>query len=78
MKLAAIVLSVLLVGCASGPQVVNVPVHEPCTVEVPTKPTLRYSPPYTSTFEGVRDLLGDRALSEAYETELEAALKACR
>jgi hypothetical protein len=71
---------VLLSGCASlkGPEVVKVPVAVACKVETPATPTYRYTPPYDNIFDAVRDLLGDRELSVAYEAELETALKACK
>ena len=77
----ALLLSLLLLtGCASVPQpaVVQVPITVPCETKAPNKPTLRYSPPYDSLFEGMRDLLGDRELMTGYGTELEAALKSCQ
>ena len=77
----ALLLTVLLLsGCASvqKPDVVQVPITVPCETKAPNKPTLRYSPPYDSLFEGVRDLLGDRELMTGYDTELQAALKSCQ
>lgn len=82
MKLVlALILSFALTGCGllqRLPDEVKIPVPVPCKVETPNKPTLRYSPPYDSIFEAVRDLLGDREAQNAYEIELEAALKACK
>jgi len=79
-KVLAIVLAIALAGCASAPkqEAVNIPVAVPCNVDTPVKPSYHFSPPYTSVFDGTRDLLGDRVLSNAYEQELEAALKSCK
>lgn len=78
--ITAIMTAALLTGCATQkePETTLVPISVPCETETPNKPTLRFSPPYEDIFEAVRDLLGDRAASEAYEIELEAALKSCK
>lgn len=75
----ALMLSIALVGCATPgtPEVVKVPVPVPCKVTEPVAPEPRYSPPYDNIFDAVRDLLGDRELSQAYENELRIALKSC-
>lgn len=73
-----LILTLFLAGCAHQPEVVQVPVRQPCQVQVPAKPELRYSPgSYTKAYPLVRDLLADRQLMLGYETELEAALSAC-
>jgi PBP1b-binding outer membrane lipoprotein LpoB len=76
----ALILSLSLVGCASNkaPVTADIPIPVACKTENPNKPTYHYAPPYDSVFDAVRDLLGDRKLSEAYQTELEAALKSCK
>ena len=80
MKHLALLISLLLVGCAtpSGPDHVNIPIAVACKTEDPKEPTYRYSPPYDSVFEAVRDLLGDREIAIAYENELRVALKSCK
>lgn len=69
-----------LTGCStmSGPEIVKVPIAVACKTEEPAKPEYRYSPPYENIFDAVRDLLGDRELSNAYENELSTALKSCK
>ena len=74
---------VLLSACATTePTIitkeVKVPVAVPCQVAEPTPPDLRYKPPYDNIFDAVRDLVGDRELSQAYENELRTALKSCK
>ncbi len=82
MKYVLAVLSlVALAGCATNPSVpgvVEVPIIVKCTTPDPIQPTYRFNPPYTSLFEGTRDLLGDREASLSYEIELRAALKSCK
>jgi hypothetical protein len=75
-----VLISILLSGCStlSVPTKVNIPIPIKCKAEDPNIPSLRYSPPYDTTFGGVRDLLGDRELMLAYENELRIALKACK
>ena len=68
-----------LTGCATAPSIVKVPVSMPCVTPNPDKPTLVYRPgTYSSTFEIVRDLKGDREQMTAYEIHLEAALASCK
>lgn len=79
MKNLFLALSVALSGCASlEPQTVKIPIAVSCNTENPITPSYRYSPPYDTIFEAVRDLLGDKQLSVAYEIELSAALKSCK
>jgi hypothetical protein len=79
MKKLLIITALILSGCATteGPRV-NIPIAVPCKAEIPAAPGYRYAPPYDSVFEAIRDLLGDRELSEGYEAELNAALKSCK
>ena len=71
--------AVFLSACTTAPKIdALIPIATPCKVETPAKPDYRYSPPYDSLFDAVRDLLGDRELSIAYETKLEASLKGCK
>lgn len=78
--LALIAASVLMVGCATtkGPTEVLVPIPVKCETPDPNIPTYRFSPPYENIFDAVRDLLGDREVSAAYENELRVALKSCK
>lgn len=74
---------VILAGCATTESAVNtvtvkVPVPVACLTEEPGAPDLRYAPPYDSVFEAIRDLLGDKLVSEAHANELRAALKSCK
>lgn len=81
-RLAVALIAISLSGCAifkkPKPEVVYVPVAVPCKADTPASPNYRFHPPYDQVFEAVRDLLGDRELSKAYQIELEAALKACQ
>ena len=84
MKHLTIIAGLLVLGgCATNPTVkvptiVKVPVMVPCKVDDVAVPTLRFAPPYADVFEGVRDLLGDREVTAAYENELRTALKSCK
>ena len=84
MKYAALLFSFVLCACATNPpapvlpKTVEVPVPVQCKTPDPQKPTYHFNPPYTTVFNGVRDLMGDRDQSLAYEIELEAALKSCK
>lgn len=84
MKLVILLSSVLLLGaCATTePTIVTkevkIPVPVVCTTPEPNAPTLRYNPPYENIFDAVRDLLGDREVTTAYENELKTALKSCK
>ena len=76
-----------LAGCVSLPNAtevtvehVNVPIEQPCQVATPERPEFKFK---TLTIadgleKKVRVLLHDRILHEAYEHELETALKACK
>lgn len=72
MKALVLILLILLEACSTQQVLVT------CVTQVPEKPTLKYSPPYTSVFDGVRDLLGDKYASEAYEVQLEAIVQGCK
>ena len=81
MKYIAILAALLIVGgCATKPVPVTaeIPVAVACKVDDPQQPTYRFNPPYTTTFDGVRDLMGDRETSLGYETQLRAALASCK
>ena len=76
-----------LAGCVSLPNAsevtvehVNVPIEQPCQVATPERPEFKFK---TLTIDDglekkVRVLLHDRILHDAYESELETALKACK
>lgn len=76
-KSLLIILLLLIGGCTTVPKEVLVEVFKPCSVTVPTKPLLVFSPPYNLLFLLVRDLKIDREMNLAYITKLEGALKAC-
>jgi hypothetical protein len=76
-----------LVGCVSMPTAteatverVVVPIEQPCQVATPERPEFKFKT--LTVADGlekkVRVLLHDRILHEAYEHELETALKACK
>ena len=71
-------LSILLVGCASQKEVVNVPIPVKCATPEPAQPDLHFSPPYPNVYDGVRDLVGDRQVQLAYEEALRIALRSCK
>jgi hypothetical protein len=77
----SIALALTLVGCGHNPPKTPdplIPIAVPCKTETPNAPTYRYNPPYDDIFDAVRDLLGDREVSQAYEKQLETALKSCK
>ena len=86
MKTIALILGTVLVlgGCATKlpqvqvPKEVKVLVATACKTQEPPPADLRYSPPYNSVFEAVRDLLGDNEVRDAYENELRIALRSCK
>lgn len=80
MKLLLVLVVLALSGCAVTKELVEVkiPISVPCKTETPVEPSYRFSPPYTKTFDAVRDLLGDREVAQAYEEELRVALKSCK
>lgn len=79
MKYLAVLLAVLVTGCAHTQQPgANIPIAVPCKTPEPLQPTYRFVPPYENVFDAVRDLVGDRELALAYENELRAALKSCK
>lgn len=80
MKTLIILGAVFLTGCASmgAPSQVSIPIAVACKTPDPEAPTYRFQPPYTTVFEGTRDLLGDREASLAYEIKLRAALQSCK
>lgn len=60
------------------PKTVEVPVPVQCKTPNPTPPTLHFNPPYTTVFNGTKDLIGDREQMTAYQTQLLAALNSCK
>lgn len=84
MKLPAIAVACLLAGCASNPcpapTVVKVPVPVPCHAPAVQRPAFAFAqvPPAADIKEQVRGLLVEREQRAGYESQLEAALGACR
>ena len=82
LRAAFLCTAIFCTACSTVPEVVtktvDVPVQVLCKTETPAKPDLHFKPPYDDVFTATRDLLGDRQLSSAYETELEAALASCK
>lgn len=79
MRSMTLSLCFVLSGCfctPKQPEAFYIPT--PCKTEYPVEPKYRYSPPYTSIYDAVRDLLGDRELSTSYENELKIALMSCK
>lgn len=77
---------ILLTGCATQEQVryetvrVEVPIPVVCKTPDPEKPQYNFDKlkPEDTIHDKVKALLADRLLKEAYEKELEAALKSCK
>lgn len=80
MKYILLLIAVVLSGCATtqGPKEVLVPIPVKCETPSPNEPTYRFAPPYENIFDAVRDLLGDKEVSTAYENELKIALQSCK
>jgi len=84
MKLLLLVPLLLLAACSTPVvktiiQTVEIPVAIKCSVEHPLQPQLTF-PMLTiadNLFSKVKALLVDRELTNAYNIELEAALKTC-
>lgn len=77
--LLALSIAALMTGCASvKPITADIPIAVACKTPDPEAPTYRFQPPYTTVFEGTRDLMGDREASLAYQIQLRAALKSCK
>lgn len=76
--LALLLMLPVLVACESLPRTerVDVPVPTPCRVAIPVSPA-QCVPSDTSRAEWLRCALSDCELRKGYQTELEAALKAC-
>ncbi len=80
-----LVLCLLLAGCVSSgsvtkPVTVEMPVPVPCRAPVvlhPVWPT-ESLPENGTLFEHVRAMLAENELRQAYEIQLEAAIKACQ
>jgi hypothetical protein len=79
-----LIFCLLLAGCAAQPVykpvTVEVPVPVPCRVPVVLHPVWPFQalPAQAALFEQTRALLAENELRQAYETRLEAALKACQ
>lgn len=84
-RLAVITAVALLAGCAASPPVpvvqeVRIPVPVPCTVDVPERPVWAVDalPIGSGIWDQMRALRQERHQRQAYEIELEAAVRACQ
>lgn len=81
MKTAIAALCVLLAGCQTMPQTVEVKVAVPvkCQAQVPVEPVMPTDtlPSQASDFEIARAALAEIDIRDAYEDLLVAALKSC-
>jgi type IV pilus biogenesis protein CpaD/CtpE len=68
-----------LMGCASKPQIVQVPVAVPCVANVPARPVLVTDAELRdmTDFQIPIALFRDRELRQAYQAVLEAIVGAC-
>lgn len=83
MKQCALLLAIFLAGCNHNPVIpgdVNIPIAVPCKVDTPAEPAYQFGnlTEADTIWTKVQVLLSDRQLSIAYETELKAALAACK
>ena len=79
----AVMLSFSLAGCAGmapKAQEVKVPVPVPCKVEAPVPPAFAVDglPIGSGIWEQMKALRAERKQRQAYEAELEAAVRACQ
>ena len=72
-------LVLVLAGCGSAPQLVEVPVFTPCVKEVPQRPAYEFDKlgPAESDGEIVLALARDWPRGRKYEMELEAVIAGC-
>lgn len=84
-SIAAVVVAMALVGCASQPVryepvEVKVPMRVPCDVDTPVQPAwvVGLVPREADVYVQMRALLADRELAKGYMGELEVALAACK
>lgn len=81
-----IVAVLLLGGCTTTPppvpkpQIVQVPVREPCKIEEPESPQFSFQSlsQESNLYEKVQALLADRLLHLGYEEQLRTALRGCK
>lgn len=75
-----LLLLLLLAGCACNPEVVTVQVPVPCKVPAVERPAMEFEqlPDDAGLDASVNALLIEREQREAYEVQLEAAVKACQ
>lgn len=73
---AALLLAVLLSGCASAPRYITVPCRAPAVA----KPAFPFDAlqPGSDSFTQTKTLLADRDVRKGYEGQLEAAVGACQ
>lgn len=81
----ALIVSLTLSGCASSPPIaqlveVRVPVPVPCKAPSPTRPAFAVDalPLGSGIWEQMSALRAERLQRQGYETELEAAVRACQ
>jgi hypothetical protein len=81
----AVIVSFCLVGCATTtpavqPVEVKVPVAVPCKVPMPERPAFAVDglPLGSGIWDQMKALRAERWQRQGYETELEAAVKACQ
>lgn len=80
MRRAGLVLCLVLAGCASEPQRVEVAVPVPCRVEVPPEPVWATAALAADAdiWDQVKALLAERRQRIGYEDQLLAAARACQ
>lgn len=74
------IVACLLSGCASGKHVqVSVPVHVPCTTQIPERPAPTFGRgEYVSSAEAARAILSDYLRLDQYVIALEVQLAGCK
>lgn len=74
----ALILCLLLAGCATGPQKVSVPVSVGCVGEVPARPIGTFGAgAYPGDKAAAQAALIDAAAWEGYATKLEVVIAGC-
>jgi hypothetical protein len=74
-----VLLAALLAGCASGPQVVNVPVSMPCLGPSPASPDYRYGVgEYPGNVQAAKLMAVDLVAAKQYSVDLKAQMAGCK
>lgn len=76
MKAISLILALPLIGCASAPERVEVPIPVPCVTKLPPKPEV-CEPKDKSRPEYLRCVLVNCERTAGYAKQLEAALTGC-